>query len=187
MEYIFKVSGAVWIFGAFFLIISSVIVYNLTATRLNKGESVKNNDVLERLKVRLNINKDVHLYESAFVKSPVVAGIMNPKIIIPKDISKEALEYALLHELCHIKYCDNLWRLISVFAACIHWFNPFAWIFLYISGQDMELACDERVMKGMTGDERKSYANALLTLAARQQGFLTAFGSKSESNEYSII
>lgn len=177
LEAIFKASSIVWICGAALFIIASIVMYSLTTSKLKKAVLVRDNDILDMLIRRFNIREMVQLYESGFVVSPIVFGITKPRIIISKDMEKEALEFVLLHELQHIKGFDNLLKLLSVFAVCIHWFNPFAWIFLYKSGQDMELACDEKVLKGMSRDERRNYADALLSLAAKQQAIVTAFGS----------
>lgn len=177
METIFTVSGIVWICGAAAFVIASIVIYRLTSLELRKAVLIRNNDVLEICRGKLNIKGEVRLFESGFVASPVVLGIMKPRIIIPKDIPREALQYALLHELSHIKRHDNLWKLFSVFAVCIHWFNPFVWLAIYISGRDMEFACDAKVLKAVEGDIRKPYAEALASLAVKQRTALTAFGA----------
>lgn len=176
LENVFGISGIVWLCGTAIFIISAIIIYYITAARLEKAVAVKDCRILGILRDRLNVKGRVSLYESAMVSSPVVFGVMNPRVVIPKGMPKDILEYALLHELSHIKRFDNLWRLIFIFSVCIHWFNPFAWISLYISGKDMEYACDEKVLKSMRDEERKPYANALLLLAFKQQSVLTSFG-----------
>ena len=176
LESIFAVLGIVWIFGTVVFVISSIVIYNLTAVQLKKAVLIRNSEVMDMCRNRLNIKEKVLLFESSFVVSPVVFGIIKPRIVIPEGMPEQTIEYALLHELCHVKRYDNLWKIISAFAVCIHWFNPFAWLFLYISGQDMEFACDEKVLQGMAGDKRKSYANALVSQAAKQRGAFTAFG-----------
>lgn len=179
MESVFVLSGLVWICGAAIFVTASVLIYIITVSQLRKSLIVREGDILGRCKSMLNIKGKIELFESDFVTSPVVTGIINPNIIVPKGISEEALEYALLHELVHIKRRDSLLKLVSVFAACIHWFNPFAWLFLYISGQDMELACDEKVLKTISKDKRKSYAKALISQAAKQSTVFTAFGGSA--------
>lgn len=176
LESVFRVSGIVWVCGAVLFILSSIIIYNLAASRLREAVLVKDNGMLLRCRDMLKIKREVRLYESGFVDSPVVFGIINPRIIIPKDIPGETLYYALLHELSHIRRRDNLWKVVSILAVCIHWFNPIAWFFLYISAQDMEFACDELVLN-IVGDEiRKPYASALAALAAKQRAVFTSFG-----------
>lgn len=173
---IFTVSGFLWIGGAAISVIVLVVFYNLTAAQLKKAKQISDHDVLERCKQRLRIGSNVWLFESGLVMTPIVVGILHPRIIIPQNIDQKSLEYALLHELAHIKRRDNFWKMVSVFAVCIHWFNPFAWLFLYLSDRDMELACDAKVLKSLKGEDKKCYAQALVNLAAKQQNALTAFG-----------
>lgn len=176
IENLFAVSGIVWVCGAVLFVIASFIIYNLTASRLKKAIPVKNS-LLEKCMLTLNIKRKIGLYESDFVSSPIVVGILKPRIVVPKALPEETLEYALLHELSHIMRYDNLWRLIFIFAVCLHWFNPFAWLLLHMSGQDMEHSCDERVLKNIKDCKRKNYAGALALLAAKQRMPLTSFGS----------
>jgi len=176
VETFIKMSGVVWITGGALFVIFSIVIYCLTSVQLKKAVLIKDDGILKECRRRLNIKRKVRLYESNLVASPVVFGIFKSRIIIPKDMPAQSLEFALLHELSHIKRLDNLWKILSVFAACLHWFNPFAWLFLYLSEQDMEFSCDENVLKGMEDDKRKPYANALLSLASKQQAALTAFG-----------
>ncbi|MCO1603885.1 M56 family metallopeptidase [Desulfosporosinus nitroreducens] len=176
LKTIFTVLGSVWICGASIFVIALIVMYNLTAAQLKKAILIRDSSVLGRCSDRLSINSKVRLFESGFVVSPIVFGILYPRIIIPKDVDKQSLEYVLLHELTHVERRDNLWKMISMFAVCIHWFNPLAWLFLYIADQDMELACDAKVLKGMADEDRRYYAEALVSLASRQRASLTAFG-----------
>lgn len=179
LKTIFTVSGVVWICGASAFVIALIVMYNLTAAQLRKADLIRESDVLERCRNRLGIKTKVRLFESCFVVSPIVFGILYPRIIIPQDIDKQSLEYVLLHELTHIERRDNLWKIISMVSVCIHWFNPLAWLFLYIADQDMELACDAKVLRGIAGEDRRFYAEALVSLAAEQRATLTAFGGTS--------
>lgn len=176
-EAMFKAFGWVWFLIAALFVMSSIVIYIFTVRHLKKAVLVSDDGLMDMLRERLNIKRKVLLYESGFAASPLVFGIIKPRIIIPKGIPEETIEFALLHELCHIKRYDNLIKIISVLAVCIHWFNPVAWLFLYISSQDMEFACDERVLKSLEGDKRKSYASALTLLAAKQRGVFASFGS----------
>ena len=176
LKTIFTVSGFVWICAASIFVIALIVMYNLTAAQLRKADLIRDSGILERCRNRLGIKTKVRLFESSFVVSPIVFGILYPRIIIPPDIDQQSLEYVLLHELTHIERRDNLWKMISMFAVCIHWFNPLAWLFLYLADQDMELACDAKVLGGMAGEDKRYYAEALVSLAAKQRASLTAFG-----------
>ena len=126
-------------------------------------------------------NKEVehikeNIYRSDKVLSPVVYGIIRPKIILPMDIAGADMEYILKHEQIHVRRRDNLWRVVAVITACVHWFNPLAWVFVRCFFTDMELACDAMVLKKLGDDDKKSYASALLTCSAGKTWYASAFG-----------
>jgi beta-lactamase regulating signal transducer with metallopeptidase domain len=177
VEHFFMSSAAVWICGTVIFLIISILAYSLAVSRLREAQIIRDEELVKACSQRLNIKGSIKLYESSLVSTPVVLGIIRPRIIIPPGIPAQDLEYALLHELSHIKACDSLWKVTAVFAACLHWFNPFAWLLLYMLRQDMELACDERVLKVIPDRDRRNYASALVSLAQRQNSILTAFGN----------
>jgi beta-lactamase regulating signal transducer with metallopeptidase domain len=176
-EEVFNFAAWTWASGVIILISLIIVIYYLACQPLKKAIIVKDSNVLESCKAKLRLRKKVRMFTSNRVLTPVVIGYIRPKIIIPENIDKEAIEFILLHELVHIKRRDNLWRIVSVIAACVHWFNPFTWLCLYISSKDAELACDDRVLRFLTEAERKEYAKALAELAIKQHTPLTAFGS----------
>lgn len=110
------------------------------------------------------------------IDSPAVYGILHPQIVIPASYRDKELTYILAHENVHISRRDNLWRLAAFATACLHWFNPFAWLFLKLFLEDMELACDEKVLAGLGEHEKKAYALALVECAANAPLFASAFG-----------
>lgn len=77
----------------------------------------------------------------------------------------EWLRYVILHEEEHAKQADQLWGLLRIMLLCSFWYNPFVWAACYVSKQDCELACDERVAKRLSGEERRAYGKALLEIA----------------------
>ena len=110
------------------------------------------------------------------IDSPAVYGILHPQIVIPASYREKELTYILAHENVHISRRDNLWRLAAFATACLHWFNPFAWLFLKLFLEDMELACDEKVLAGLGEHEKKAYALALVECATDTPLFASAFG-----------
>ena len=123
---------------------------------------------------------DGHLREtirlSGEVTSPAVYGIFHPQIVIPESYRDKDLTYILAHENVHIRRLDNVWRLAAAATACLHWFNPLAWLFLKLFLEDMELACDEQALAGLGEKEKKAYALALVECAADRSLFASAFG-----------
>lgn len=102
-----------------------------------------------------------NVFQSEKVDSPFVFGIIKPRIYISYHIKDENLGYVLKHEKTHIKYFDHITKLIGFAILCIHWFNPLVWISYVLFCKDVELACDEVVVKDMTTENRKGYTLAL--------------------------
>ncbi len=121
-----------------------------------------------------------HLRENIFlsgsVPSPVVYGIFRPRILLPENCDEKALPYILHHERTHIRRRDNLWRMVALATACVHWFNPLCWLFLQAFFKQLELACDESILRRLDPREHKAYAGALLTGAEYRSLYASAFG-----------
>jgi beta-lactamase regulating signal transducer with metallopeptidase domain len=179
LENIFNIAGAVWLAGALLAAVAAVALYTLTARRLRAAVPVMDGVLLAEYAALAGVKRKIRLYMSDMVASPVVFGVFRPRIVIPTAMvgDGETLRYALLHELTHIRRGDNILRLVSVLVLCIHWFNPFVWLFFALAGRDMELACDAGVLKRLDKPRRKEYALALAALASRRQPALAmAFG-----------
>lgn len=160
-EKFFTVASMIWLVFALAGILAMSILYKLTMTELKKAVLLRDD-----------------LYEGPMVNSPTVIGVFRPRIILPLDMDDEILAYILLHERIHIGRRDNLWRMIAILAACIHWFNPLSWVFLKLFLNDCELACDEGAIKKLNPEERKDYARTLLNYANGDRTiFSSAFGS----------
>jgi beta-lactamase regulating signal transducer with metallopeptidase domain len=179
LQGLFTTAGIVWLFGAFSVATVSIILYVLISLQLNRSILLKDDTILKRCKDTLGVKNNVRLFTNNTVASPIVFGFIKPRIIIPANTDKTNLEYILLHELVHIKRRDNLWRVIGILAVCLHWFNPFVWLFLYVSAEDMELACDSKVLGLLDYAQRKEYSRALAVLAVKQHTALTAFGGRA--------
>ena len=113
------------------------------------------------------------------IASPFVAGVVRPRIYLPYGLSEQEREYVLLHEKIHIRRGDPLFRLLAYFALALHWFNPFVWVAFFVSGRDMEMSCDELVLRRMGVKIKREYSNSLLVMA-QGKGLVTniflAFG-----------
>ena len=116
------------------------------------------------------------VYCSESITAPAVYGILRPRIMFPMNFPEATFPYALLHERAHVDRLDNLFRCIAIVTVCLHWFNPLAWVLLRCFFEDMELACDARVLKKLSEPERKAYAESLLSAAAGRSLFASEFG-----------
>lgn len=103
-----------------------------------------------------------NVYQSENVDSPFILGIIKPKIYIPFGMSDDAVGYVSAHENAHLRRRDHISKPLAFLVLCLHWFNPLVWAAYSLFSKDIELACDERVIREMNLDERKSYATAIL-------------------------
>ncbi len=109
-----------------------------------------------------------NIFQSERVESPFVFGVFKPKIYIPYSIKGEKLGFVLEHEKTHIKYFDHITKLIGFALLCIHWFNPLVWVSYVLFCKDLELACDEAVVRNMSEGRRKSYALTLCDIGVNK-------------------
>lgn len=105
------------------------------------------------------------IYLSDYIETPFVIGWIKPKIYLPSNLNDKEIKYVLLHEKHHIYRKDYLVKMLAYVALILHWFNPFVWISFVLSGKDMEMSCDEAVMKKMGGEISQEYSSLLLRLA----------------------
>lgn len=149
---VFTAGSAVWAIMAAAALLASGILYILTWSELRKAVHVRDN-----------------LYRSDMPLSPVLTGVFRARVILPPGLDPDSPEgrMVLVHENIHRRRLDNLWRVLALSFACIHWFNPLAWVMLRAFLTDMELSCDEAVVRRgrYDAEERKAYASALLRLA----------------------
>ncbi|MBQ3496598.1 MAG: hypothetical protein IJA73_00595, partial [Oscillospiraceae bacterium] len=99
------------------------------------------------------------------IPSPFVMGLLRPRIYLPSELGEEEYKYILLHERHHIRRGDHIIKMLAFAALALHWFNPLAWIAFICAARDMEMSCDEAVVKKLGGDILPDYAASLLQLA----------------------
>ncbi len=103
------------------------------------------------------------------VKSPFILGIFRPKIYLPSTMSEEQISYVLAHEKAHLLRKDNWWKPLAYFILALHWFNPLCWVGYMLLCKDIELACDEKVIKKLSFEERRQYSQALLDCSTNRR------------------
>ena len=107
-----------------------------------------------------------NIYESEFVDSPFVFGVIKPKIYLPMHMDEGTAAYVIAHEHAHLARRDHWWKVLGYLVLALHWFNPLVWVAYILFCRDIELACDEEVVKGLDGAARADYSQALLSCAA---------------------
>lgn len=180
LENIFNAAFTVWLTGCTVLLGILIFLYVGSKREACRGARLKlQNDgaAADGIRDACRSGRPMEIVRfSDRVSSPAVYGIFHPIIVIPTSYREKELTYILAHENVHIKRCDNLWRLAAFATACLHWFNPFVWLFLKLFLEDMELSCDEKALAGLGEDEKKAYALSLVECAADTSLFASAFG-----------
>lgn len=135
------------------------------------------------IRLRRKLSVVVPLRDNIFIaddiKSPFVVGLFRPKIYLPCNLGDKEQEYIILHEQHHIKRLDHVMKALAFLALAIHWFNPLVWVAFILASKDMEMSCDEAVIRKIGGDVRSDYSASLLTLATGRRiiaGTPLAFG-----------
>lgn len=133
------------------------------------------NDFVEQWQKTHSAKRPVLVRQSDKVSAPLSYGLWKSVILMPKktdwnDIGQ--LEYILLHEYVHICHHDSAVKLISAFTLCVHWFNPLVWVMYFLLQRDIELACDESVVRRFGEQSKSIYANMLIDMEARKSGLM---------------
>lgn len=186
MQIIMFILSAIWIMISFGMILFSSILYAITVNKLKTATLYHNKSLIHKCSEKIKLNKNVAVYVSDRINTPVVCGFIKPKIVLPLSIANNdpiELAHIITHELIHIKRYDYIIKPISLILLYIHWFNPLMWLSYILAHKDMELSCDERVLSISDDDIRKEYATALLNFSIKQNnlfnGGLLAFGEKN--------
>lgn len=131
-------------------------------------------------------NKDGY-FESDEITSPFVFGVLRPVIYLPCHLDEQEKNYILMHEQYHIKRRDYLIKLVAFGMLSVYWFHPFVWLAFYLMSQDMEMSCDEQVLKKLQLEDRKAYSTLLLSFACGKRFPLPSPLSFGENNVKSRI
>ena len=159
---VFVAGPYLWVTGLLVLAVYSVVSMILLKRRLTGAVKLRDN-----------------IYLADHLASSFVTGVLSPKIYISSQLSIEERRYVILHEQMHIRRGDHLIKLLAWLALCIHWFNPLVWGMFQFFGDDIEMACDEAVLRNAAADIRADYAGLLLRITAGRSlpvGTPLAFG-----------
>lgn len=125
------------------------------------------------IRLRLMVRESVRIKENVFicdaVNSPFILGVISPKIYLSSALSEDEMKHILAHEKAHLRRLDHLWKPFGYLLLSIYWFNPLCWIAYILLCKDIELACDEKVIKDMDFGEKKEYSRVLLSCAMQRR------------------
>ena len=142
----------VWIIGILLLATYTVISYWRLHRKVDTAVRYKDN-----------------IFQSENVSSPFVLGIINPRIYLPFSMNEQDMEHVVAHEQAHIRRKDHWWKPLGFLLLTIHWFNPLMWLAYVLLCRDIELACDEKVIKGLSNEQRADYTQALVARSVNRR------------------
>ncbi len=145
LQILFAIAANVWVLGILLTLIWGIVSYIRLA-----------------LRVRASVCLRDRSYECDDIETPFILGVFSPRIYLPSGMSEEQIEYVIRHEKAHLERKDHVWKLLGFFLLAIHWFNPLLWIAYVLFCRDIEMACDEKVIRNMSDEEKKGYSETLL-------------------------
>ena len=142
----------IWIFGMIALALYTAISYWRLRRKVDTAVRYKDN-----------------IFQSENVSFPFVLGIIKPRIYLPFKMNGQYLEYVVAHEQAHICRKDHWWKPLGFLLLMIHWFNPLMWLAYVLLCRDIELACDEKVIKELGNEQRGDYTQALVACSINRR------------------
>lgn len=142
----------IWIFGMIALALYTAISYLRLRRKVDTAVRYKDN-----------------IFQSENVSFPFVLGIIKPRIYLPFKMNGQYLEYVVAHEQAHICRKDHWWKPLGFLLLMIHWFNPLMWLAYVLLCRDIELACDEKVIKELGNEQRGDYTQALVACSVNRR------------------
>lgn len=152
------------LFAAYFVIGYACMVRRFRGTRIAPQPSI------DALLDRFRFSRDPRICVSNSRRAPLTFGVFRPTVLLPEDlpIGDAQFQLVLAHELAHIRRKDCLRKLLLTVCICLYWWNPLVWLMVWLANRDMELACDEAVLRALGPDCKKAYALTLLDMARRK-------------------
>ena len=142
----------VWIIGIVALLIYTLVSFLRLKRKIGTAVLLRDN-----------------IYQSEAVVSPFVLGIIKSKIYLPFNMNDQDMDHVIAHEQAHIRRKDYLWKPLGFLILTLHWFNPMVWLGYVLLCRDIELACDEKVVKELNNEQRADYSQALLTCSVNRR------------------
>ena len=159
-----KPSGMMWIWIAVWAVgTTAVLGYNGLALRKVRQRLQNARCLVDHIQIGAG---KAPVYVSDKINTPFSLGLFRPVVYLPMGLNAEEQEYILCHERVHISRKDNLVKHVTFLLTAVYWFNPFVWVAFFFMERDMEMSCDEKVLKLMGGNIKRDYSQSLLNFAA---------------------
>ncbi|MBQ9115678.1 MAG: hypothetical protein IJY04_01515, partial [Clostridia bacterium] len=173
MQIITLVAAVIWLCGVAAMLIYALIAY----LRLLRA-------------VRVSICARDNIWLCDNVSTPFILGFIRPRIYLPSAISEQNAEHVIAHERAHLRRLDHLWKPLGFLLLSVYWFNPAIWLAYVLLCRDIELACDQRVIRKMEAEEKKGYSEALLAFGSKERLITAcplAFGETGVKNRIKSV
>ena len=139
------ISSMIWIAGVAVMLIYTAVSYLRICKKVKEAMPFKEN-----------------IWVCDHVDTPFILGVIRPRIYLPSAMDGQDIEYVIAHENAHLKRHDHWWKPLGFLLLAIYWFNPILWIAYLLLCRDIELACDEKVIRNMGTENKKPYSDALI-------------------------
>lgn len=172
-KFIMPYLAGLWLVGIAALLIYTVVSYAKLKKKIGTAVLLRDN-----------------IFQSESVVSPFVLGIIKPKIYLPFNMNEQDMEHVIAHEQAHIRRKDHWWKPFGFLLLTIHWFNPLMWLGYVLLCRDIELACDEKVIKELNTEQKADYSQALLTCSVNRRMIAAcplAFGEVGVKNRVKSV
>ncbi len=152
LQILIPIASVLWLIGIAAMLVYAVVSYFLVRRKIKTAVLLRDN-----------------IYQCETVASPFVLGVIKPRIYLPFNMSKQDAEHVIAHEMAHISRKDHIWKPIGFLILALHWFNLLMWLAYVLLCRDIELACDEKVVKELENEKRADYSQALLTCSVSRR------------------
>lgn len=162
LQLLIPVLAIIWAIGIIVMLVYAAVSYFRLQKKVGASLSVRDN-----------------IWICDDIQTPFILGCFKPSIYIPSGTDEAQLPYIIAHENAHLKRCDHWWKPLGYLVLAIHWFNPFVWIAYILLCRDIELACDEKVIRELNQSESIAYSEALLSCSVNRRTVMVcplAFG-----------
>lgn len=152
LQVVLFVTVIVWLIGIFAMLVYSAVSFIRLSRKVREGVVLKDN-----------------IWLCDRIDTPFILGLFRPRIFLPSGMAESDMEYVIAHEKAHLRRRDHWWKPLGFILLTVYWFNPVMWIAYILLCRDIELACDEKVIKEMGTDVRKSYSEALINCSVSRR------------------
>lgn len=162
----------VWMAGICACALFFIVTYMKCHREFKMSLPVENDFIFRWLR-EYPLRRPVQIRQSDRIRSPLTYGVFRPVVLLPKQIDwmdETKLRYIFTHEFTHIRHFDTLAKLVLTAAVCVHWFNPFVWVMYVLANRDIELSCDETVVRTFGETMKSAYASMLICMEETKSG-----------------